>query len=133
MTRARIVLLSAGVFIGGVLCGGLAVGWFASEFLLASSLRNSAALAALVETSALESIRAGDSDKAASTLEASLDGNLITLHALLESHPDASFGKTLQRVANYRAEHPRPSTDQVGAAEISAMLSKYRNSHESAK
>jgi len=133
MTRARIVFLSAGVFIAGVLSGGLAVGWIASQFLLASSLVNSAALAALIETVALESIRAGDSAKAASTLEASLDGNLLTLHALLESQSDESVRRTLQRVAEYRARNPRASTEQVGSSEISALLSKYRNTGEGAK
>src|SRR5688572_29811208 len=95
MTRARIAFLSAGIFVIGVLSDGLAVGWFMSQFLLASSLKNSAALAALVETVSLESIRASDMGKAASTLELSLDGNLFTLHTLLESHPDESVQKVL--------------------------------------
>ena len=125
--------MGAGVFIAGVVFGGLAVGWSFSHFLLASSLKNSAALAALVETVALDSIRAGDSGKAVSTLEASLDANLLTLHGLIESHPDESVGRILRGVADYRAKNPRSPKDQIGSAEISALLSKYRDIGEGTK
>ena len=133
MTRTRIVVLSAGTFIAGVISGGLVVGWFTSQFLLAPSLVNSAALAAMVETVALQSLRAGDGAKAASTLELSLDGNLLTLSALLEHQSDESVRRILQAVAEYRAKNPRASTEQVGGAEMSALLSKYRNTGEGKK
>jgi beta-glucosidase-like glycosyl hydrolase len=82
----------------------------------------------MVNTVALESMKAGDSAKAASTLELSLDASLLMLHALPEAESDESVRRILRRVAQYRAKHPRTSSESVGDSEISAMLSKYLNS-----
>jgi predicted phosphoribosyltransferase len=125
MTRTRGIVLTVAVFIAGLACGGVAVAWILSEFLLASSLASSAAAAAFGNTVALEAIRAGDTAKASSTLESFLDSNLITLNALPASQKDESIQKILRRTAQYRAQNPRKSSEPVVDSAVSELLSKY--------
>ena len=123
MSKGRFILI---LFVVGFLCfvtGGV------GAFYLARKMQDhfevsSAAAGIAISTSALESLRIGDNEKAAATLESVLDGHALSLALFsgYESRSDVSL--VLAKARAYRSAHPRSSGNPDVDAAVNAALTR---------
>jgi hypothetical protein len=123
MSKGRLILI---ISIVGFLCfvtGG------AGAFYLAKKMHDhfevsSAAAGIAISTSALESLRIGENEKATATLESVLDGYALSLALFSgrESRSDVSL--VLAKARAYRSAHPRSSGNPDVDAAVNAALTR---------
>lgn len=127
MSRIRVVITAAVVFVVGAIVGGGAVGWAYSEFLLQPAGISAASTEAATNLAALRFIREGKTENAVALLETVLDGNLICLDMFPEDRLSKQTFAILGRAAAYRKTYPYTSSDPSVNQHISEMLAKHRN------
>ena len=75
----RTILISTATFILGAAAGGSAIAWAYNEFLIQPTAMSTQTYEATINLTALNALREGKPDTAASSLENALDANLIAL------------------------------------------------------
>jgi hypothetical protein len=126
MTRTRVTVLVAGVFIAGVVVGGGLAAWLYDRFVLSNYVAMSAASGVGNKLTVLRAVRTGDTNGAVQSLELSLDGDLVTLGLLPSSTIDGPTSRILNRVASYREEYPHKFGDAEVDTAIAELLHKYK-------
>lgn len=101
------------ILVVGLVVGG-AGGWFLADRYLSriwnQLIYSGAASEGQLDARILQKLRAGETEKAFSMLEAKLNGNLITIGAMSKYIPsetmDESFFSSLDIIRQYRKQHP---------------------------
>ena len=124
----RTFLISAATFILGAAAGGSAIAWAYNEFLIQPTAMSTQTYEATINLTALNALREGKPDTAASTLENALDANLIALGFYPENLLSNQATSLLQKVSSYRASHPFHS---LGGPEIEKHISVLLSKHGS--
>lgn len=121
MSKGRLILVLS---IVGFLCfvaGG------AGAFYVAKEMQDhfevsSAAAGIATTTSALELLQIGDNEKAAASLESSLDGHALSLALLSGYESRSDVSRVLAKARAYRSAHPRSSGNPDVDAAVNAAL-----------
>ncbi|MFN4352876.1 MAG: hypothetical protein ACK4F6_18925 [Hylemonella sp.] len=123
MSKGRLILILSIVGFLGIVTGG------AGAFYVARKMQDhfevsSAAAGIATSTSALESLRIGDNEKAAATLESALDGHALSLALFLEHESRSDVSLVLGKARAYRSAHPRSSGNPDVDAAVKAALTR---------
>lgn len=123
MSKGRLILILSIVGFLGIVTGG------AGAFYVAKKMQDhfevsSAAAGIATSISALESLRIGDNEKAAATLESALDGHALSLALFLEHESRSDVSLVLVKARAYRSAHPRSSGNPDVDAAVKAALTR---------
>lgn len=121
MPKGRFILILSIVGFVCFVAGG------ASTFYVARKMQDhfevsSAAAGIATSTSALESLRIGEKEKAASVLESVLDGHALSLALLSGNENRNDVNRVLAKARAYRNAHPRSSGNPDVDAAVNAAL-----------
>ncbi|WP_171160103.1 hypothetical protein [Usitatibacter palustris] len=112
MRKIVIAAVGIAIFAAGVVAGGAATLQF-TTMMYGGFNTVSAAAAVSAKVAALDAIRSNDYAKATEMLETLLDGDIISLKALMTDFPDPMAPKALARAAKYRAANPRKTGEAI--------------------